>query len=581
MSIRVLPPEVANKIAAGEVVERPASVVKELVENAIDAGATDIRVESREGGRRLVRVQDNGCGILTDEVELAFSRHSTSKLCVAEDLDRIGSLGFRGEALASIAAVSRLAMLTRSDSEQTGTLLRLEGSQIVAHERRGMPSGTTVTVENLFFNTPARLKFMRTPATESGHVHRVVTRYALAYPERRFSMVSDGRLNFQSTGSGDLGDVVIKVFGLEVAKQMLELGGPGVQTPSMEASVHGYVGVPSLHRSNREQISFYVNHRWIRDRRLAYAVSQAYHTLLPTGRFPVALLFLTMDPAAVDVNVHPTKAEVRFRDERGAFSTVQRSVRRVLVDQAPVPAMFPRSSVWPGREWERRQSLGQAGERSAAQLAMDLQPPHEGSSERMPAPPAAQLPILRVLGQLGATYIIAEGPEGMYLIDQHAAHERVVYERLRGEQAANKVSSQGLLEPVALELNPMQGAALEEHLEMFLGVGFEIEAFGALTYLLRGVPAILSAGDPRETLVEVIEGLDAEDDLLAREREERLVRAVCKQAAIKAGQTLSLPEMQELVRRLEQTSLPRTCPHGRPTMVHLSAEQLAKEFGRI
>jgi len=581
MPIRVLPPEVANKIAAGEVVERPASVVKELLENAIDAGATDIRVESREGGRRLIRVQDDGCGIPTDEVELAFYRHSTSKLRVAEDLDRIGSLGFRGEALASIAAVSRLTMLTRSECERTGTLLRLEGSQIMASERRGMPPGTTVTVENVFFNTPARLKFMRTAATESGHIHRVVTRYALAYPERRFSLVSDGRLNFQSTGSGGLGDVVIKVFGLEVAKQMLELGGPGAEELSMEPSVHGYVGVPSLHRSNRQHISFYVNRRWIRDHRLAYAVSQAYHTLLPTGRFPVALLFLTMDPAAVDVNVHPTKAEVRFRDDRGAFSTVQRSVRRVLVDQAPVPAMFQRSSVWPGREWERRHSLTQAGERSAAQIAMDLQRPAEEPSAGLPAHPSAQLPMLRVLGQLGATYIIAEGPEGMYLIDQHAAHERVVYEKLRGEQAANRVSSQGLLEPMAVELSPLQAAALEEHLEMLLGVGFDVEAFGALTYLLRGVPAVLASGDPRDTLLEVVEGLDSEEDLLAREREEQLVRVVCKQAAIKAGQTLSLQEMQELVRGLEQTSLPRTCPHGRPTMVHLSADQLAKEFGRI
>ena len=597
MPIHILPPEVANKIAAGEVVERPASVVKELIENAIDAGASEIRVEAREGGRRLVRVQDDGCGIPAAEVELAFARHATSKLHTAEDLARIATLGFRGEALASIAAVSRLTMLTHAADEPTGTLLRLEGGQIVAREPRGMPPGTTVTVEHLFFNVPARLKFLRTAATEAGHIHQIVTRYALAYPERRFSLVSDGRLTFQSTGSGKRYDVLVKVYGLDMAKQMLEIGSSrlegfkvsGSSAPvvescnleplNLEPVVSGYVGVPSLHRSNRQQITFYVNRRWIRDTSLAYAVIQAYHTLLPAGRFPVALLFLELDPAAVDVNVHPTKAEVRFGDERAVFHAVQREVRRVLVDQAPVPMMAVPPSAWPSPEWARRQTLVEAGERPARQLAIELHRRGEAPA-RPPGAEPSPLPMLRLVGQLGATYIIAEGPEGMYLIDQHAAHERILYEKLMAERAAASVSSQGLLEPLPLELTPLQAAIVEEHLELLRGVGFQIEPFGGETYLVRSVPALLSVGDPRQALVEIIEGLAQDEELLAQEREEELVRLICKQAAIKAGQTLSVQEMQELVRQLERTASPRTCPHGRPTMIHLSAEQLAREFGR-
>jgi DNA mismatch repair protein MutL len=600
MRIHILPSEVASRIAAGEVVERPASVVKELVENAIDAGATEIRVETREGGRRLIRVQDNGCGIPAAEVELAFARHATSKLRTAEELAGITSLGFRGEALSSIAAVSRLTMLTRTADEPSGTLLRLEGGEVVAHQQRGMPPGTTVTVEHLFFNTPARLEFLRTAATEAGHIHRIVTRYGLAYPGRRFSLVSGGRLIFQSTGSGKLYDVLIKVYGLEVAKQMLEVGswklevggwkveggssqvegGDRYPVSAPELRVSGYVGVPSLHRSNRQHITFYVNRRWIRDRSLAYAVIQAYHTLLPAGRFPVTLLFLEMDPTSVDVNVHPTKAEVRFRDGRGVFRTVQRAVRRVLVDQAPVPALTGRPSGWPTPEWARRQTVVEAGEQSATQLAIDLHRPAAESAASPQQEAASRLPMLRVVGQLGATYIVAEGPEGMYLIDQHAAHERVLYEKLMTEKAGATVSSQGLLEPLTLELTPLQDAALQEHLAMLRSVGFEIEPFGGETYLLRGVPALLSVSDPRQPLLEIVEGLQEGEDILAQEREERLVRMICKQAAIKAGQTLSSQEMQELVRQLEQTTSARTCPHGRPTMVHLSAEQLAREFGR-
>ena len=369
MPIRVLPPEVAGKIAAGEVVERPASVVKELLENSIDAGATDVRVEIREGGRRLIRIADNGGGIPESEVVLAFARHATSKLTDVEDLDRIATLGFRGEALASIASVSEVTVLTRPRSQAMGRLLRVDGGEIVRQEGKGSPAGTVVTVEHLFRNVPARLKFLRQPQTETGHIHTAITRYALAYPEIRFVLTADGRQTFQSSGNGKLYDVLIAVYGLDVAEKTIKVSSrreSGVEEEiSPEASnppscqVHGYTSSPSLHRANRTYITFFVNRRWIQDRSLAHAVAQAYHTLLPVGRHPLAVLLLEMDPGEVDVNVHPTKREVKFRNSRSVFSAVQSTVRRALVERSPVPTMAHSPRTWPAPDWERRQSLGE------------------------------------------------------------------------------------------------------------------------------------------------------------------------------------------------------------------------------
>ena len=343
MPIRILAPQVANQIAAGEVVERPASVIKELIENSLDAGATDIRVEVREGGRRLMRVQDDGCGIPAAETELAFQRHATSKIVSADDLTRLTTLGFRGEALASIASVAQVTLLTRARDEEIGTLLRMAEGREVAREPKGSPPGTIVSVEHLFANVPARLKFLKRAATEAGHIQQIVTRYALAYPERRFSLVSDGKLNFQSTGSGKLYDVMVKVYGLEIARQMIPLAdgrsqiADGNDKPSAIShqpsaiAVTGYTSAPALHRSNRGYISLFINRRWFQDASVAYAVIQAYHTLLPAGRSPVSLIFIEMPPEDVDVNVHPTKAEVRFRDNPAIFSAVQRAVRAALL----------------------------------------------------------------------------------------------------------------------------------------------------------------------------------------------------------------------------------------------------------
>jgi DNA mismatch repair protein MutL len=588
MPIRLLPPEVAGKIAAGEVVERPASVVKEIVENSIDAGASDVRVEIREGGRRLIRVADNGCGIPAGEVALAFARHATSKLSAVDDLDHIATLGFRGEALASIAAVSQVTVLTRPREQTMGHYLRVEAGQITRQEARGGPAGTVVTVENLFHNMPARLKFLRTPQTEAGHIHDVVTHYALAYPDIHFELTADGRQAFRSSGNGELYDVLIAVYGLEIAEQMLVVDGAEASdepqaTPNgpSQPVVFGYSSTPALHRANRSYISFFVNRRWIQDRSLAHAVAQAYHTLLPVGRHPLAVIFVELDPGEVDVNVHPAKREVKFRDGHKVFGAVQRAVRRALVERAPVPDLGHPPRTWAAPDWERRQTLLSAGpgEAMTTQMAMEIYRTGDLGAEPQPVGPV-RLPLLRVVGQVGQTYIVAEGPQGMYLIDQHAAHERVLYERMMAEHSQQAVASQTLLEPLMLDLDPLLAGALDEHLAMLNYVGFRIEAFGGTSYLLRAVPSILVVPDVRAAVVDILEMLRQGEDALAAEAEAGLVAAVCKRAAVKAGQTLSPDEMQQLVRQLEQCDSPRTCPHGRPTVLHFSVERLEKEFGR-
>ncbi|MFL7810353.1 MAG: DNA mismatch repair endonuclease MutL, partial [Anaerolineae bacterium] len=522
MPIRVLSDEVAAKIAAGEVIERPASVVKELVENAIDAGATSIHVEVRQGGRRLMRVADDGSGITKDEVEIAFARHATSKLQSVEDLEHIATLGFRGEALASIAAVSQVTLLTRAQDEEVGTRLRVEGAHPVRREPYGHPRGTTVSVENLFYNVPARLKFLRSDATERKHIDNLVVRYAMAYPHLRFVLENDGRLSFRSPGSGSLLDVLIEIYGLDAAQSMIAVGAVDAY-PDQEIHVSGYASPPDAHRSNREHIILFVNGRSIQDRSLTFAVEQAYHTLLPEGRHPLAVLQIELPPNQVDVNVHPTKSEVKFQRQSAVFRAVQRAVREALVAGAPIPEARRPAAQWGSEGWEERRGiLVGAG---ATRAAMDLIPRGEEATQPwLPETDPARtekLPPLRVLGQLAQTYIIAEGPGGMYLIDQHAAHERVLYEQLLAGQASANVSSQTLLEALAIELTPGQSEELDEWLEPLHRLGFEVEPFGGTTVLLRAVPAILARTDVRESLAGILDELAAGEDPLAGEMDAR------------------------------------------------------------
>lgn len=584
MPIHVLPPDVAAKIAAGEVIERPVSVAKELMENAIDAGADDIRLETAQGGRRLIRVSDNGCGIASAEVELAFARHATSKLDSAEDLYRLRTLGFRGEALASIAAVSRLTLSTRTADEEVGTVIRIEGGTIISREGQGRPAGTVVQVENLFFNTPARLKFLRSDPTEAGHIARLVSSYSLAYPEKRFSLQHNDRLILRTTGSGSLYEAIVAIHGLDVAEQVLEL--PRPEGAERLVQVWGYIGPPALHRADRQELVFFVNRRWIQDNALAYAVTEAYRTLLPTGRHPLVVLNIALPPEEVDVNIHPTKREVRFRQAREVFSAVQKVVRTTLMAQRPVPVIISAIPSAPG--WGQRSPFPERRPLSAEQARLALEAQRTGETPLLQREmggltttqpqPAQRLPMLRVLGQVAQTYIIAEGPGGMYLMDQHAAHERIRYEELVVQRGQGGVVSQELLDPTPVELSPQQATLLEAHLEALDAYGFEIVPFGGTTFLVKRVPASLTGQEVLAAIMEMVEA--AQSGGAGYSWEEGTLITLSCHTAVRAGQTLSLEEMRDLVRQLERATLPHSCPHGRPTMVHLSQAQLAKEFGR-
>ena len=570
MPINVLAPEVISKIAAGEVVERPASVVKELVENSLDAGATQIAVEVSGGGVRLVRVVDNGAGIGGREVELAFQRHATSKLAGAADLAHISSLGFRGEALPSIAAVAEVTMVTRGEGEVGGTFLNIKDGNIIEKAKRGCPQGTTVTVRNLFRNVPARLKFLKSTSTENGHIGHLLTQYILAFPEVRFTLIIDGRTALRSPGSGKLRDALIQAYGLETARALLEIGLEGGENGA--PVITGFISPPSVSRSSRRYISLLVNRRWVQSRALAYAVEEAYHGLLMTGRHPIAALNILMPPEELDVNVHPAKSEVRFQNEHEVFRAVRGAVGRTLDKEAPVAPMRsqPRAAVPPRRGSGDPLSFIPPREMAARPLFT--------AQEKEPGPgPRDVLPILRVIGQMGGTYIIAEGPDGMYLIDQHAAHERVLFERIQEQQGRHEVEVQGLLQPLTVGLTAEQEERLKTRQEALAEYGFAIEPFGERTCLVRAVPALLSGRDVAESL---LSALDSLDEATSGDWREKLAISLACHGAVRAGQTLEDEEIRELVRQLERTSQPRTCPHGRPTMVHLNSSQLEREFGR-
>jgi DNA mismatch repair protein MutL len=558
MAIARLSPELVRKIAAGEVIERPASVVKELVENSLDAGASRVEVEVRGGGIQLVRVSDDGVGIEPEEVELAFQRYATSKLKGEEDLARIASLGFRGEALPSIAAVAEVTMLTRPPSLALGTMVHLKEGRVVGRSPRGCPVGTTVTVRNLFSGLPARRKFLRSTTTEAQHIARLVAAYALASPEVKFTFSSEGRLAFQSPGNGELRAVLAAIHGLETTRAMLE-----VAIGSASLQVRGLVSPPHLHRANRQGMNFFVNRRWVQSPMLLRAMEAAYQDLLPHGRYPLGALSLVLPPEDLDVNIHPAKREVRFYREGEVYTWVQKAIREALGQAAPAarlsgtltPAGHP-----PGVSDEQQQPLFQE----------ERLPPSQ------PAPLSLHLPILRVVGQVNNVYIIAEGPDGMYLVDQHTAHERVLYERLKARQG--QVERQGLLDPLTIEVTPQQREILAALAGELARWGFEAEPFGGNSCLLRSVPAILGTASPREGFLEALEVLEEARD--GEERQEGMLRSLACHGAVRAGQALSSQEMRELLRDLEETSSPYTCPHGRPTMIYLSTAQLEREFGR-
>ena len=577
MTIQVLPEEVIGRIAAGEAIERPASAAKELIENAIDAGASSVHVEVEAGGRRLLRVTDNGTGIGQGEIELAFKRHATSKLRTADDLQEISTLGFRGEALASIAAVSRATLVTRHRDDAMGVQLNVRGAVLERQRRVGAPAGTAIAIENLFFNTPARLAFLKSEATEKRHIHWVVLRYAMAYPNIAFALKQDGRERFRSSGGGELADVLASALGLKTFRCMTAIDATEERRPGRPAiDIEGYVSQPPLSRASRDRIILFVNGRAIQDSTLSHAITQAYDGLLKAGAFPFAVLLISMPPDFVDVNVHPTKAEVRFRDSQLVFVAVQRAVREALLqssDGAPAADLWTSSGFsedyiayqHPQPPWRQRRADDPFDDEGIEHIPEDANKPMRPRT----------LPLLRVVGQVGAAYIIAEGPAGLYLIDQNAAHERVLYHQVVDESANGGIPSMTLPESQTVLLSPDDAALLSEVSGLFRQLNFEIEVFGPNSFLIRRAPRIISGVLASEVLPPMLASLRRSEKSASCAAE-----ALAAVAAVRKGQILQHEEMQSLIAQLERCPAPFASPSGRKTLIHLSREDLAAEFKR-
>jgi DNA mismatch repair protein MutL len=587
MAIRLLSSEVASQIAAGEVIERPASVVKELLENSLDAGAHSITITIQEAGKKLIEVADDGSGIPSAELELAVARHATSKLARSDELFSISTLGFRGEALASIGSVSRMTITSRVQNEQEGARLRVEGGSTSKLTKVGMTVGTTVRVEDLFYNVPARLKFLKSDVTERRAIDVLVTRYALAYPDRRFKLSDGKNIALQTSGDGDRRAILAALYGVDVAKQMLE-----IFSEEEGSSLSGFISPTSLTRSNRREITFFINGRWVHDVSLSTALLQAYHTLLMVGRYPLTALFLEIRPEEVDVNVHPAKAEVRFRNQDKIFSFVQRSARKTLLAYSPIPNVAP--SLWgttrtvsaqeprnTGLDWAigHDEDLSRFSH-SESPSAMQTTQPSNVTQPSITTSQPGTIPLLRLIGQIGATYLVAEGPDGLYLVDQHAAHERVLFEKLMAQHALKNIPSQSLLTPATVTLPPQSSSVLINQLSFLQHFGFDVEEFGPNTFQVRAMPALFMGSDPSVALRALVEDFEEDEAPLQNEIEAKLAARVCKRMAVKAGQALTHEEQRALLHDLEACDSPRTCPHGRPTMIHLSVDMLERQFGR-
>jgi len=585
MTISVLRPELATQIAAGEVVERPVSVVKELVENSIDAGASQIIVQISGGGIEQIQVTDDGMGIPSDEVALAFKHHATSKLTTQEQLDAIATLGFRGEALPSIVAVAGVTITSRPQGEQAGHQIEFQWGEKIREGPQGAPPGTSITVSELFANLPARRKFLKSNSAEAGRIHELVSRYALAYPDISFVYSSEGRTSISTPGNDRPAEALLAVYGREAAAAMLEVHSDYSETGY---KIDGFISPPSLTRANRTYMSFFINRRWIQNRMLSFALEEAYHGLLQERRYPIAVINLTIPYPDVDVNYHPAKREVRFHQERTVYSTMQRAVRAALMLDSPVPTMSSGNSFSTSAQARPPAGSGPGFFHSpfnrSSTRAVPRSPARETNVAGVPGPADAAatyqqaLPALRVVGQIKSTYIVADGPDGMYVVDQHAAHERVLFDRICRHAAAKSPQSQPLLGPVAVELTPSQEDNLRSNAEYLTSYGFDVESFGGTSYLLRAVPTIMTGQDPARSLVDVLD-LVAVDGLV-RQHEDVLAASIACHAAIRAGKSLTEAEMVGLLGQLEATDSPLTCPHGRPTLMHFSDYQMERGFGR-
>jgi len=672
--IRVLPDHISNLIAAGEVVERPASVAKELIENAIDAGTTRITVDIEGGGRRLLKITDDGEGMTRDDAVLAFERHATSKISKAEDLNAIGTLGFRGEALASIASVARVELVTRTADVAAGTRVVIEGGRMRDVKDAAHPTGTTIAVRDLFFNTPARRKFLRSEATESYHLTNLVTHYALAHPEISFTLTNNGRETIRVAAAKDLRERAYQIFGSQFLESLLEVNNvsePGaVATGSIEtfgvnanflqiAKVTGFVSAPRERRTSRDAQFLFVNGRFVRDRLIGRALSEGYRSILPHGVYPVALLFIDVPLEEVDVNVHPAKTEVRFRRAAAVADSVREAVRTALASAGFAPTdmrtsaesraedvgpddenkitasdvaepassrieSVARALAPPPQPQQERMGFGFATaaqpqlshEEIAASLHIASAQPHvstaaaisetAASSMEQPQSPLAGSPTtslppldsatkfvrempaeslsanIRPLGQLDESFIVATDEDGLLLIDQHVAHERVLFDKYRALETSRQSESQRMLIPETFDLTPAQASAFDGIAAELESYGFELMRLSGRTVAIKATPADLPASEARNVLSEVLDSVDAEKRGKSREvlRDEIAASLACH-SAIKVNMPLAPEKMRWLIDRLLVTSSPTTCPHGRPVILRLATQDILKGFHRI
>jgi DNA mismatch repair protein MutL len=657
--IRILPEAVANKIAAGEVVERPASVVKELLENALDAGSTSIRIETEMGGKRMIRVIDDGHGMAHDDALLAFERHATSKLRTADDLLSISTLGFRGEALPSIAAVSRLLLETRDSSEPEGTRVEFAGGKLMGVKAAGLAPGTTISVADLFYCVPARRKFLKSDTTELGHIASLVTHYALANPSKQFALTTPTQEIVNCPSAQNLSDRVYQLFGRQALEELVEIpmvSGPfrrAITEPEMDPSeasanltVTGFTSRPEVQRPNRNGIYVFVNRRLVRDRLILHAIHEAYRNILPPTVFPATLLFLEMPYDEVDVNVHPAKIEVRFRRSQFVHDFTRDAIRQALMGTRPVPSFamaagstaphpptppgtfsggftepyansgVPRAIIPPLEEIGVGSGVGsdyapggaydltsapqqpipqrfpfgsgdsltpgamQGSPNSTAQWADNFARANADSPATLPRPD--QIADLKPLGQVSSSFIVAVNGEGLWIVDQHVAHERVLFEQHLEARRAGKVEAQRLLMPMILELAPRQLVIYEKIAEELAANGFEVEPMGPKSVAVQAVPAGVAANDAEHLLTEILDGLERENAAISIDTlQSKIAASTACHAAIKVNMPLDQTKMEWLLAALAKTDCPMSCPHGRPVVLRYSVKEIERAFHRI
>jgi DNA mismatch repair protein MutL len=582
--IRLLDPHTVNQIAAGEVVERPAAALKELLENALDAAATRIEIDLVDSGRTMIRVSDNGIGMTADEARQALQRHATSKIATADDLTHVKTLGFRGEALPSIASVSRMTLSTAVE-DGLRTVYRIENSNIEEAAGTSGPRGTEITVEDLFYNTPARLKFLKSDTTELGACLDVISRYAIAYPWVALVFRHNQQIGVETTGSGDMLEAISSVWSRELARSLAE-----VRTEAAGIKLHGFVSPPHVTRHTRSYQYLTVNGRPVRTRTLTVALDQAYRDLTPEKRYPIVALNLEIDPAKLDVNVSPTKSEVKFQQEGAAFDALRVAVKSALMEHGMMPEAGAVAAVNEALSAARPsyQPFHLADLSYQAQSPLStLSVPMPESGLTMPAVTSERLPFidlldgLRVIGQAMNTFIIAETAKGIVIIDQHVAHERILYEYLCGIRGKSAIEKQALLVPVPVHLDKRAAVLFKDRMHEVEAVGFDLEAFGGDSYLIRAAPAALKGKDPAKVLRDLIDELveSCVTRRLAPTREQIWIMSSCKMA-VKAGDPLSMAEMEKLILDLSSTENPYLCPHGRPITITLGVDDLLRKFKR-